>query len=114
MFKTNSAAPVTPDENEKEKITYTANVSSVRTIKKDGKVREDLMSFDMVVNGVTIQDCLYCFYKKEDGTEGENILFPSEEYTNSEGKKKRKNKAWFPVSKELRANIKNQIESLLG
>lgn len=113
MFKTNAAA-TNPEEEKKEKINYEATVSVVRPIKKDGKVREDLMSFDMVVNGVTIQDCLYSFYKKEDGSEGENILFPSEEYTNSEGKKKRKNKAWFPVSKELRANIRNQIESLLG
>jgi len=113
MFKTNSAAPVTPDEN--EKITYTAKVSSVRTIKgSNGAAREDLISFDMVVNGVTIQDCLYSIYKKEDGSEGENILFPSEAYTNSKGEKKRKNKAWFPISKELRANIKEQIESLLG
>ena len=68
--------------------------------------------FSMEVNGIDINDCVYIEWK-----DGDFISFPSYKDKNGakdeNGRDKYWNYAWFPISKELLADIKKQIEALL-
>lgn len=69
--------------------------------------------FDMVVNGVTINGCVFVEFEN-----GDLINFPS--YPDKSGAKDEKGKlkywnhCWFPANdKDIKADIKSQIEKLL-
>jgi len=85
------------------KVTYEVEVTRAKEI-KDGTV-----AFDMNVNGVSISGCFYREYTNKEGKEGSLISFPSEKGKDD----KYYNKAWFPISKEVKASIVSQLEALV-
>ena len=91
------------------KTKYTAKVTKVRTVEGN----DNVVFFNMNVNGIDISDCKYIFYTNADGQPGEMISFPSREYE-KDGAKKYSNYCWFPINKDLRQDIHDQIESLIG
>lgn len=93
-----------------EKRTYEVKVTKVRALKD----RDDVVFFNADINGVSVNDLKFIFYKNAEGNEGSMISFPSEKYADKDGNTKYRNFAFFPISSELKQNILEQIESLLG
>ena len=91
-------------EQAKEKVNYTVKVVKAK------EVKEGLVNFDMVVNGVSIYGCWYREYTNKQGEEGTMISLPS--YKGTDGKYY--NHAWIPVSKELKENIEKQLVDMLS
>lgn len=94
---------------------YSVNVKRARVV-KDG-----LCFFDMNVNGIDIYGCIARDYKNAKGEEGTLITLPQYKGTDKDGKDIIKDgkpvyysHCFFPISKELKAEILRQIESLIG
>lgn len=86
-------------------VAYNAEVT--RAIQfKDGKI-----SFDLRVNGVTIYGMRYIEYQTKEGEAGSMLSFPSRK---DEKTGKWYSHAWFPISRELQADIEAQISAKLG
>ena len=99
------------NENKKtETKTYFVEVTKVRPLKD----RDDVVFFNADINGVSVNDLKFIFSKNKEGNEGSMISFPSEKYEDKDGNTKYRNFAFFPISAELKQNILEQIESLLG
>lgn len=98
------------NEKKTETKSYFVEVTKVRSLKD----RDDIVFFNADVNGVSINDLKFVFYKTKEGNEGSMISFPSEKYEDKDGNTKYRNFAFFPISAELKQNILTQIESLLG
>lgn len=101
-------------EQEKPCVIYTVQVTRARIV-KDG-----LCFFDMDVNGVTIYGCTARDYKNAQGNEGTMISLPQYQGKDKDGNPVMKdgkpvyyNHVFFPLTKEIRADILNQIESLV-
>ena len=92
-----------------EKRTYEVKVTKVRAPKD----RDDVVFFNAEVNGVSIDDLKFIFYKNQKGEERSMVSYPSEKYEDKNGETKYHNFAFFPISPELKENILSQIESLL-
>lgn len=103
-------------ENTKEMITYNVTVTKVQQTSKD-----TLVIFDMVVNGVTIHGNRCIEYKNKDGNTGYMIRFPDYQGTKNGQPMKDKDgndiyysHCFFPISKELRLSIVDQIEKKIA
>ena len=81
---------------------FDVTVTRVKEFKKKGEPRA--VAYDLEVNGVKI----YGMWQRE-GKKGAFHCFPSRKGDDGEYY----NHAWFPISKELAAEIDEQIESLL-
>lgn len=92
---------------EQEKIKYTCKVT--RAVQFD----DASAGFDMIVNGVTIFGMVYREYVNKEGEENFLISFPSRKGTGKYSDKYY-NHAWFPISKDLKADIQNQIVHILN
>lgn len=86
-------------------VAYNAEVTRAVQF-KDGKI-----SFDLRVNGVTIYGMRYIEYMTKDGKPGSMLSFPSRK---DEKSGKYFSHAWFPISRELQANIESQISEKVG
>lgn len=107
----NKKSTATNENTEKtEKRTYEVKVTKVRALKD----RDDVVFFNADVNGVSVNDLKFIFYKNKEGNEGSMISYPSEKYEDKDGNTKYCNFAFFPISAELKQDILQQIESLLG
>lgn len=95
---------VTEEKNE----TFSAKVTRATVTKNENRV-----CFDMTVNGIAISNCFMTIYTNKEGEENELINFPSTSFKNQKGEDVRKNYVWFPISKELRKDIRKQIEKAL-
>lgn len=95
-----SDAPFTPDQPKYEYHVEVLKISS----RADKKIR-----FNARVNGVTIYGMQYIEYVNQEGQAGSMIVPPS--YKGNNGQYY--NNAWFPISKELKADMEKQLEALL-
>lgn len=95
-----SDAPFVPDQ---PKFEYHVEVLKV-TSRKEKKI-----NFNARVNGVTIYGMQYIEYVNKEGQPGSMIVPPS--YKGNNGQYY--NNAWFPISRELKADIEKQLEALL-
>ena len=95
-----SDAPFVPDQ---PKFEYHVEVLKV-TSRKEKKI-----NFNARVNGVTIYGMQYIEYVNKEGQPASMIVPPS--YKGSNGQYY--NNAWFPISRELQAEIEKQLDSLL-
>lgn len=94
-------------EQEQPKVEYTAKV--LRATQFD----DSSAGFDLQVNGVTIYGMVYREYVNKNGEEGFLIDFPSRKGTGNFSNKYFKH-CWFPISKDLKDDIYNQIVHLLN
>lgn len=84
------------------KVNFEAKVTRVKQW-DDGRI-----SFDLLVNGVTIHNMRYLEYTTKEGKEGSMLQFPS-----YQSKEKWYTHCWFPISKELQSDIEGQIAELI-
>lgn len=92
---------------EKTETKYTVKVTRAREIKKTEK--EQVIAFDVNVNGVTIYGMIYRSGVSNKGKEYELVSFPARKGTDDTYY----NHCWFPVSRELQASIVEQISNKL-
>lgn len=99
----------TAENNEKVTCSYEVKVTRAKEV-KEGRVL-----FDANVNGVNISGLAYVEYKNSKGEENTLISFPAQKGKNKDenGKDIYYNTVWFPISKELKANIIEQLEKLV-
>lgn len=95
-FKT---ANTDKNEQQGEKIAYTVEVTRVTLTENEHRVL-----FDAKVNGVSISGFGFCEYTNQQQEQGTLVQFPQRK-----GKDKYYNIVWFPVSRELKADIEKQI-----
>ena len=85
------------------------NVTYKATVLKAKEVKEGRIVFDMEVNGIKIYGCWFTEYTNKKGEDGTIVSFPSYKGSNGEYY----NYTWFPISKELKEDIKTQLEKLV-
>lgn len=73
------------------------------------EIKEGTVSFDMEVNGVKVYGCWYKEGTNKDGKDYQIVDLPQEK--GSDGKYY--SIAWFPMSKEVRENIIEQLQKLV-
>ncbi|MBO5833971.1 MAG: hypothetical protein J6R22_03390 [Alphaproteobacteria bacterium] len=100
-FKT---ADTNKNEQQGEKIAYTVEVTRVTLTENEHRVL-----FDAKVNGVSISGFGFCEYTNQQGEQGTMVQFPQRKGKDSTGAAKYYNIVWFPVSRELKADIEKQI-----
>ena len=93
---------------EKTESKYTVKVTRAREIKKTEK--EQVISFDVTVNYVTIYGMIYRSGVSKQGKDYEIISFPARKGSDDTYY----NHCWFGISKDLQENIKEQIGGLLN
>lgn len=79
-------------------------------IVRAAEVKEGRVLFDMKVRGINISNMVLQSYTNKEGQEGDIVDFPN--YKAKNGNYYRY--AWFPISKELKQKIIDQVVSLLG
>lgn len=79
-------------------------------IVRAAEVKEGRVLFDMKVRGINISNMVLQSYTNKKGQEGDILDFPN--YKAKNGNYYRY--AWFPISKELKQKIIDQVVSLLG
>ena len=96
-------------KNEAPTMDYDLKVLSAK-ITAAGKV-----TFNLLVNGVTIYFMSLIEYKNKDGEEGTFISFPqyASNKTDENGNKVYLNYAWFTITKEMKEEIIAQIDAIL-
>lgn len=100
-FKT---ADTNKNEQQGEKIAYTVEVTRVTLTENEHRVL-----FDAKVNGVSISGFGFCEYTNQQGEQGTMVQFPQRKGKDNTGAAKYYNIVWFPVSRELKADIEKQI-----
>lgn len=73
------------------------------------EIKEGTVSFDMEVNGVKVYGCWYKEGTSSNGKEYQIVNLPQEK--GSDGKYY--SIVWFPMSKEVRENIIEQLQKLV-
>lgn len=73
------------------------------------EIKEGTVSFDMEVNGVKVYGCWYKEGINKDGKEYQIVNLPQEKGSDE----KYYSIAWFPMSKEVRENIIEQLQKLV-
>lgn len=86
---------------------FDVTVTRAREIKKTEK--EQVIAFDLNVNGVTIYGMIYRSGVSQKGKDYELISFPARKGTDDTYY----NHVWFPISRELQAIIIDQISNKL-
>ena len=99
----NNSVDETPFIPDQPKFEYHVEVLKISSRK------EKKINFNARVNGVTIYGMQYIEYVNKEGQPGSMIVPPS--YKGSNGQYY--NNAWFPISRELKADIEKQLEALL-
>jgi len=96
-------------KNEAPEVSYDIKVLSAK-VTAAGKV-----TFNLLVNGVTIYFMSLIEYKNAEGEEGTFISFPqyASNKTGDDGKKVYLNYAWFTITKEMKEDIIKQIDEIL-
>jgi DNA-binding cell septation regulator SpoVG len=104
MLKRNQQQETKQQETQQERTVFDCKVTRVR------ETQNGAIYFDMTVNGVCISECRYVEYETKEGKDGQMISFPSYQ---SKKNQKWYNYVWFPISKDLRESIEDQISDLL-
>lgn len=86
---------------------FDVTVTRAREIKKEDN--EQVIAFDINVNGITIYGMIYRSGISENNKEYELISFPARKGTDG----KYYNHVWFPISRELQNGIIEQIVNKL-
>lgn len=73
------------------------------------EIKEGTVSFDMEVNGVKVYGCWYKEGTSSNGKEYQIVNLPQEKGND----RKYYSIAWFPMSKEVRENIIEQLQKLV-
>ena len=73
------------------------------------EIKEGTVAFDMEVNGVKVYGCWYREGTNKDGKEYQIINLPQEKGKDGEYY----SIVWFPMSKEVRENIIEQLQKLV-
>ena len=97
--------------NDEKKTTFEVKVLKAKVV-KEGRV-----NFNILINGVYIYGMTLIEYKTTEGKEGTLIDFPSwksETQTDENGKPKYNPYVTFPITKELKQDIENQIDIILN
>lgn len=76
---------------------------------KAKEIKDGVVVFDMKANDITIYGCWYREYVNKEGKEGTMISFPSQKGEDGNYY----NHCWFPISKELKLDIINQIGKIV-
>lgn len=92
---------------EKTNAKYDVKVNKARYIKQEEK--EETISFDITVNGITIYGMIYRAGVSKNNKDYELISFPARKGTDGNYY----NHCWFPISNELMENIKEQIAKVV-
>ena len=95
-------------EEKTEEKKYTVKVTRAREIKKTEK--EQVISFDVTVNFVTIYGMIYRSGVSQKGKDYEIISFPARKGSDDTYY----NHCWFGISRDLQEDIKEQIGGLLN
>lgn len=95
-------------EKKEKRVDYVVNVLRAKDLSEKSNMDTNV-AFDMEVNGVKIYGCWFKERTGKDGKEYSLVLLPS---------KKGKDEnyysiAWFPISKELTKEIREQIVEML-
>ena len=90
-------------KTDETKVNYTCEVIRAKEIK------EGTVAFDMEVNGVKIYGCWYKEGTNKDGKEYQIVNLPQEKGKDGEYY----SIAWFPMSKEVREGIIDQLQKLV-
>lgn len=98
--------------NNEEKVTIKeVEVTSARVIRHEEDTEDYRIGFTMVVAGVTIYNCIAFTYKdKKTGKKAWGISFPSRKGNDG----KWYNEVYFFITPELKDNIIQQIDKILG
>ena len=95
-------------EKKEKRVDYVANVLRAKDLTEKSKLDTNV-SFDMEVNGIKIYGCWFKEGTGKDGKEYSLISLPSQK-----GKDENYySVAWFPISKELTKEIREQIVKML-
>lgn len=105
FMKNDAEMPV--EIKEDPKYSYTVEVVSAKVI------NDNRVIFNALVNGVKIDGFALVEYTNQKKETGYLVQFPSRKGT-KDGKETWFNTVWFPISKELRENIRTQVISLIG
>lgn len=107
----NTTATQTTEQTTETKTTYVVEVLKARVIK--ATETEQVISFDIKANGVTIYGMIYrAGTSANTGNDYEAVSFPARKGTGNDNKYY--NYAWFPISKEMRAEIIEQLAKILS
>lgn len=93
-----------PVEIKADKIDYNVEVTKATVLS------EKRVVFNATVNGIKIDGFGLCEYENQKKETGYMVQYPSRK--GSDGKYY--HSVWFPISKEVRENIVNQVLSLIG
>lgn len=96
-------------KNEKQETKNEGTSFDVK-VTRAAQYKENSFVFDVVVNGVNIYGLWFKQGKDKNGNDYSFIDFPSQKGKDG----KYYNIAWFPISKDLKAYIENQIAGLIG
>ena len=96
------------EEKTEVQAKYTVKVTRAREIKKTEK--EQVISFDVTVNFVTIYGMIYRSGVSQKGKDYEIISFPARKGSDETYY----NHCWFGISRDLQEDIKEQIGGLLN
>lgn len=103
------AADANAEESKKDLI-QVGEVKVTRANELDQPDDKFKIMFDIIVRGVAVQGMCFQSYTNAQGEKGDMITFPSYKAKNG----KYYNHAWFAITKELKDDIIEQIDSLIG
>ena len=106
-FKKNTQTTKKENAEQAEKKAFAVLVDSAHVI------NEKRVLFNAYVNGVKVDGFALCEYENQKKETGYIVQFPSRK-ASINGEEKYFNIVWFPISKELREDIVNQVFSLVG
>ena len=95
-------------EKKEERVDYVVNVLRAKDLTEKSKMDTNV-AFDMEVNGIKIYDCWLKEGSDKDGKEYSLISLPSKKGKDGNYY----SVAWFPISKELTKEIREQIVKML-
>lgn len=101
-------AKKTTEENTKVSATYNVEVTKVILTDSDKRVL-----FNAKVNGISVDGFGFVEYTNKEGQTGFMVQYPSRKFKGKDGKEGYSNVVWFPISKDLRDDIKGQIDKIL-
>lgn len=99
----------TTEKKQAAQITFIVEVTKVMLTDSNKRVM-----FDAKVNGVSISGFGFLYYTNSDGVENTMIQFPQRKGKDDKGNAKYFNIVWFPVSRDLRKNIEEQITNIIN
>lgn len=106
--KTEQTVEQTTEQTTASNSKFDVTVTRAREIKKTEK--EQVVAFDINVNGVTIYGMIYRSGVSQNGNDYELISFPARKGTNDTYY----NHVWFPISRKLQTAIIEQINNKLA